>query len=174
MESQRYEFDHVEHLGVASRGKPGERTFYVFASEGYTWARFWMEKEELQMLGVAIEEVLESFPGEEAIAPTLAEQTDEPPEPPSIELKVTRLALAFDESSGRVGLLVFETAEEEDDETPPSVTCWASRAQVEQLSERIQEVVAAGRPVCRLCGGPIDPEGHVCPRLNGHRPFHPG
>jgi len=29
-------------------------------------------------------------------------------------------------------------------------------------------VVAAGRPPCPLCGNPLDPEGHVCPRQNGH------
>ena len=31
-------------------------------------------------------------------------------------------------------------------------------------------VVKAGRPPCPLCGQPLDPEGHVCARLNGHRP----
>jgi predicted amidophosphoribosyltransferase len=29
--------------------------------------------------------------------------------------------------------------------------------------------VAAGRPICSMCGQPIDPEGHFCPRKNGHR-----
>ena len=32
-----------------------------------------------------------------------------------------------------------------------------------------KEVVAAGRPTCAMCGEPIDPEGHFCPRRNGHR-----
>ncbi len=31
------------------------------------------------------------------------------------------------------------------------------------------QIVAAGRPPCPLCGLPLDPEGHVCPRQNGHR-----
>jgi uncharacterized repeat protein (TIGR03847 family) len=34
---------------------------------------------------------------------------------------------------------------------------------------RAQRVVAAGRPPCPLCGNPLDPQGHVCPRQNGHR-----
>ncbi|MBV9291748.1 MAG: DUF3090 family protein, partial [Frankiales bacterium] len=33
-------------------------------------------------------------------------------------------------------------------------------------------VVAAGRPPCPLCGNPLDPQGHVCPRQNGHRGPH--
>lgn len=29
------------------------------------------------------------------------------------------------------------------------------------------EVVGAGRPICPLCGYPIDLEGHVCPQRGG-------
>jgi uncharacterized repeat protein (TIGR03847 family) len=35
--------------------------------------------------------------------------------------------------------------------------------------QRAQSVVSAGRPACQFCGGPIDPEGHICPRANGFR-----
>jgi hypothetical protein len=31
------------------------------------------------------------------------------------------------------------------------------------------DLVRAGRPACPLCGNPMDPEGHSCPRTNGHR-----
>jgi len=34
--------------------------------------------------------------------------------------------------------------------------------------ERAKRVVAAGRPPCPLCGQPLDPEGHRCPRHNGY------
>jgi uncharacterized repeat protein (TIGR03847 family) len=34
---------------------------------------------------------------------------------------------------------------------------------------RALRVVAAGRPPCPLCSLPLDPEGHICPRQNGHR-----
>ena len=32
---------------------------------------------------------------------------------------------------------------------------------------RAARVVAAGRPPCPLCGAPLDPQGHICPRRNG-------
>jgi uncharacterized repeat protein (TIGR03847 family) len=35
--------------------------------------------------------------------------------------------------------------------------------------QRAQSVVSAGRPPCQFCGGPIDPEGHICPRANGFK-----
>ena len=31
------------------------------------------------------------------------------------------------------------------------------------FAERTLEVVGAGRPICPLCGTPMDPDGHVCP-----------
>jgi uncharacterized repeat protein (TIGR03847 family) len=49
------------------------------------------------------------------------------------------------------------------------VRFWATREQMLSLARHGAAVCAAGRPRCQLCGNPIDPEGHVCPALNGHR-----
>jgi len=48
------------------------------------------------------------------------------------------------------------------------VQVWADRRQMRTLSKQIVEVCAAGRPICPLCGGPMDPDGHTCVRSNGH------
>ena len=45
---------------------------------------------------------------------------------------------------------------------------WASREQMIALSRQAKKVAAAGRPICALCGNPIDPDGHFCPPSNGH------
>ena len=34
------------------------------------------------------------------------------------------------------------------------------------FAEAAQDLMEAGRPPCRLCGRPIGPEGHACPRWN--------
>ena len=31
------------------------------------------------------------------------------------------------------------------------------------FAKRTREVVGAGRPICALCGYPIDADGHICP-----------
>jgi len=49
------------------------------------------------------------------------------------------------------------------------VRFWATREQMLSLARHGAVVCAAGRPRCPLCGNPIDPEGHRCPALNGHR-----
>ena len=37
------------------------------------------------------------------------------------------------------------------------------------LARHGSQVVARGRPLCPLCGNPLDPTGHICPAMNGHR-----
>ncbi len=46
---------------------------------------------------------------------------------------------------------------------------WATREQMLSLARHGAAVCARGRPTCQLCGNPLDPAGHVCPALNGHR-----
>jgi uncharacterized repeat protein (TIGR03847 family) len=48
------------------------------------------------------------------------------------------------------------------------ITPGAARA----FAQRAAKIVQAGRPPCPLCGLPLDTEGHVCPRQNGHRVGH--
>lgn len=43
---------------------------------------------------------------------------------------------------------------------------FATRPQVRAMAAVGTAAVAAGRPLCDLCDQPIDPDGHVCPRMN--------
>jgi uncharacterized repeat protein (TIGR03847 family) len=57
---------------------------------------------------------------------------------------------------------------DDDDEDGPDLlrvrlTADGARTFVEQAFR----VVRAGRPPCPLCGNPLDPGGHICPRKNG-------
>lgn len=45
-----------------------------------------------------------------------------------------------------------------------------TRTQAAAIVRRGWDLVSAGRPTCALCGRPIDPDGHSCPRTNGHGP----
>ena len=57
----------------------------------------------------------------------------------------------------------------EDAPEPARVRLWATREQMLALARHGAEVAARGRPRCRYCGNPMDPEGHLCPAMNGHR-----
>ena len=78
-------------------------------------------------------------------------------------LVVEALAQAADEQAAEVEPL--SDAVEGPDALRVRVTAAMARAFV----ARAQRVVAAGRPPCPLCTLPLDPEGHICPRQNGHR-----
>ena len=55
------------------------------------------------------------------------------------------------------------------DEGPDALRVRLTAEMARAFVQRAQRVVAAGRPPCPLCSLPLDPEGHVCPRQNGHR-----
>ena len=66
----------------------------------------------------------------------------------------------------------FADEDEDDDDTdldaPDVLRVKMSAAVARSFVERASRVVASGRPPCPMCGQPLDPQGHICPRLNGH------
>ncbi|HVU74130.1 MAG TPA: DUF3090 family protein [Mycobacteriales bacterium] len=55
---------------------------------------------------------------------------------------------------------------EDRDETIASLRVRLTAAQAQAFTEAAQAVVAARRRPCELCGRPVAPNGHFCPRLN--------
>jgi uncharacterized repeat protein (TIGR03847 family) len=93
-----------------------------------------------------------------------------------VEFKVGRLALGYAAQEDRLVLIAhgLEPEEEEENEAiQPTFTCRFTREQARQLSNACAGAVAGGRPICRLCHRPIDPEGHFCARANGHQKLQP-
>ncbi|MBI4302005.1 MAG: DUF3090 family protein [Chloroflexi bacterium] len=173
MDSKPYQFKPVTQLIAGAIGVPGKRTFYLLVGRKGTLVRLWLAKEQLQGLAVSILQLLARLspryfetPSEEAepIAPSTP-----PSEPIADEFKVGELALAYDEEHHRLALMAHDIEEQES--SPPALYCQATPEQMWSLTRQIAAVCAAGRPICPICGGPIDPEGHPCPKKNGHRAF---
>jgi uncharacterized repeat protein (TIGR03847 family) len=79
-----------------------------------------------------------------------------------------------DEGDGGVPELELEAElgfDDLDDGAPAAgrVRFWATRDQMLALARHGAQVCSQGRPTCRYCDQPIDPEGHVCSAMNGHR-----
>ncbi|MCI0784949.1 MAG: DUF3090 family protein, partial [Chloroflexi bacterium] len=68
----------------------------------------------------------------------------------------------------------YEREEEGASEEPASVGFSISIAQAETIAEEALRICSAGRPLCFLCGQPINPDGHACPRSNGHTVLEAG
>ena len=58
--------------------------------------------------------------------------------------------------------------DDEDEDGPDLLRVRLTADAARSFVERAVRVVAAGRPPCPLCGAPLDPHGHICPRRNGH------
>ena len=65
-------------------------------------------------------------------------------------------------------LAAFEGIDTDDDEGPDTLQVRLTAQAARSFVNRALEVVAAGRLPCPLCGQPLDPQGHICPRRNGH------
>jgi uncharacterized repeat protein (TIGR03847 family) len=65
-------------------------------------------------------------------------------------------------------LAAFEAVDDDDDEGPDTLRVRLTAEEARGFVNRALSVVAAGRLPCPLCGQPLDPQGHLCPRRNGH------
>jgi uncharacterized repeat protein (TIGR03847 family) len=169
MAGQRHEFEAVRRLESEAVGSPGHRRFRVIVQSGDETAFLWLEKEQLQALGLAVDQLLTPVKavwtrGGEAAAPASTNKTFDGTA--SVELQVSRLGLGFDEESKTFIIVAHDEGSDPDD--PPTFRCRCSRGQLTRLSESIAAVTSSGRPRCPLCGSPLDGSPHFCPGSNGH------
>jgi len=180
---QVFLFDPPERFVAGTVGQPGDRTFYLQASGSGRTVSVALEKVQVQVLADRLEELLEEVRrrgvGEvPVVAPGELEDTAPLDAPVEEEFRVSTMGLAWDGEVDRVVVeaLAPQDAEAEEveplaetDEGPDALRVRLSADMARAFVARAQRVVAAGRPPCPLCQLPLDPEGHVCPRQNGHR-----
>jgi uncharacterized repeat protein (TIGR03847 family) len=165
-----FDFDGVDRFVCGTIGEPGSRVFLLQATSGSTTVTVKLEKQQVALLAdyldrlLAIQELPDGPPAEpgDLILPVIAEWV------------VGSMMVAVNDATGQVVVIARELGDEEDEESLDSeadpdlseLRVALSRNQVVWFIDRAREVVAGGRPACRLCGRPMDPEGHICPRWN--------
>ena len=163
------DFGPLQRLDAQALGAPGQRTFRLVAANRHGTAWLWLEKEELQVLGMTIEQLLGGLPLDPALqssppTPPTASVDERELDRPAIEFKVGRLSMGYDETADLFVLLVHEI--DVDPDGAPTLRCLVSRRQLRALAQQISAVCAAGLPRCPLCGVVLSGPRHVCPRLN--------
>jgi uncharacterized repeat protein (TIGR03847 family) len=175
----QYVFGPATRLQAQAIGEPGHRTFrLLIESDDGRAAALWVEKEQLQALGLAVEQILAEFQSPPGTRPPRQPPVETFPPNPTVDFKVGRLALGQDESELETGpryvLLVYDIegsgSDEEEPSQPATFAARATREQLRALSRNIADVVASGRPRCPLCGEPMESQEkpHGCVRTNGY------
>jgi uncharacterized repeat protein (TIGR03847 family) len=176
------ELEDVQRLSAGAVGEPGARAFYVQAGNADTELTVLVEKEQVALLASEAVAFLDRLAGEYPedqviLSPAVAELRE-----PTVPLFRARLiGLGFDPERELVLIELREHASDDDDDEAddsPSddsleveeagyvARIYATRSQVRAMAAHGAEVVEAGRPPCPLCGMPMDPTGHRCPRWN--------
>lgn len=165
---ERYEFDEVTLLSAVAVGEPGKRTFFVTVGKDGEWVRVWLEKEQLQALALAIQQftaaITEDISDSSPVSEERPTSVGAPSGFPSAELEIDEIALGYEGGKATVNFVVHALGPQriEGAEVDFSTTIH----QIQAFADEALKVCAAGRPRCPICGGPIDPEGHICPGAN--------
>jgi uncharacterized repeat protein (TIGR03847 family) len=178
-------FDLPDRFATGTVGEPGQRTFFLQARDGVRVVSVALEKTQVAVLAERLGRLLVELDRHGIVEdpPTPLDPDEKPLDEPLNEaFRAGTLTLGWDGEAERI--LIEARAQtaaegdpeaeaeaidiEDDDEDGPDLlrvrlTAEAARGFV----ERAFRVVRAGRPPCPLCGNPLDPTGHICPRKNG-------
>lgn len=174
--SATFDFTDPDLVTAGAIGPPGQRVFYLQGRQHGEVVSLRLEKQQVAALCDYLAGILAD----------LAVVTDPLPtdldlvEPVLAEWVVGALAVAYEEVDDRIVLVAEELVTDEPDDDldapfttpdtpadePSTARFRLSRAQVLALVRHAAATVNAGRDVCAICGRPMDPAGHLCPRNN--------
>ncbi len=179
-----FSFDPPDRFTTGTVGQPGHRTFFLQARAGTRVVSVVVEKEQVaalaERLGQLLDEVRRGGEDVPLELPPEAQDVEPLDEPLMEQFRVGTMILAWDSDEREV--LVEARAQLEDDEEedededvevdpldgPDALQVRLPVAAARAFVDRALRTIAAGRPPCPFCGLPLNPEGHLCPRRNGH------
>jgi uncharacterized repeat protein (TIGR03847 family) len=188
MPRHRYLFDPPERFVAGTVGEPGNRTFFLQARDGARVVSVTLEKVQVAVLADRLNRLLDELERRGITEPVDGDAASDaaPLDEPLVEaFRAGTLTLGWDTDAERI---LVEAREEVPDEEIDPDEATADAFELEDEAEdgpdllrvrlsppaarafvdRAVQVVAAGRLPCPLCGEPLDPAGHLCPRRNGH------
>jgi uncharacterized repeat protein (TIGR03847 family) len=161
-------------------GRPGERTFFLQSRSETLTLTYQLEKGQVEVLGEKLKELLLLIDPADVVLSGVPERNpayalSAPIEP---EWRVGTIGLTYEEATESLVVALeppgpADLDEEIEDDTPDvedfAVRILIRKDQARAFVLHALAIVAEGRPLCQLCGLPMDPDGHKCPASNGHR-----
>lgn len=174
MPSLEFELKPVKRITTDAIGEPGKRVFYLQARSEDQLVTLIVEKQQVQSIAIGVEQFLQDL---QIRHPEISQASHEYVEsemaleqPIDPIFRVGQLGLGYDEETDLLILVAHELESSEQDVESGSVArFWCTRSQIRVMCHWGLEIASRGRPICGNCGQPIDPDGHFCPKSNGHK-----
>jgi uncharacterized repeat protein (TIGR03847 family) len=174
MPPTEYNFKPVTRITIGAIGSPGKRVFYLQTRQSDQLVTLIIEKEQVRLLADKLEEFLaelrQRLPHLTEASSNYNEEEMALEQPIDPAFRVDLMGLGYDEESDLLVLVAREIEATDDGLKEASVArFWCTRSQLRASCKWGLEVASRGRPICGNCGQPRDPEGHFCPKSNGHK-----
>lgn len=169
--ADEFHLDEVDFITIGTIGPPGQRVFHLQARQDDQLITFTLEKFQANAIGESLDTLLSQIAEEFSVETPEVDITVRDLallEPILPVYRVGQIGLGYNAESDRVYLMLGELLPEDTIDEPRSAQIAATREQMRALALHTAQVVAQGRPICGNCGEPMDPEGHFCPKSNGH------
>lgn len=186
--SPALDMDAPDRFSVGTVGPVGQRVFLLHAAQGTAGLTVKVEKQQVAVLASYLARIVRELGRPGHLPDDLDFDVDVEP-----SWVVGTIGVSYDKDVDRLVVVVEEAGSltEDDDEADEVVfegvadaldadreegasgevaRILVTREQAAAFAIRATRLVEAGRPPCPLCGLPLDPSGHDCPRTNGHRP----
>jgi uncharacterized repeat protein (TIGR03847 family) len=154
-----YVFSNPLKVMVGVRGEVGNRLFLLQVREGRRLVIVKCEKIQLSALAEWISQVISDLGRPDHLPEDLALEAEY-----EVDFVAGDIAVSLDDGAQAIEVTMQSV------EGDSSLNIRLTREWAAALAIAITRLVEAGRPLCPLCGGPLDTKGHDCPRTNGHRP----
>jgi len=173
-ELSEFDLSPVTHITADAIGKPGERTFFLQATKNERTVTLLIEKVQLQGLMEGVDEFFKMIAKHHPSLPEVDGKYEEssmhiqPPIKPAF--RIGDIGVTFDADRDMVCLVARELNLDLPEEKGERIArWWCTRAQWLALARWSKEIISRGRLICPQCLQPMEPEGHFCPKKNGHK-----
>jgi len=158
-----HDLDAPDEFTVGTVGPVGDRVFMIQCRQGAELLTLKVEKQQVAVLASYLARIVREIGRPGSLPQEVTFDADEEP-----AWVVGTIGVSYDDQSARIVVVAEELVEDEEESSVAHFSLTLEQAAAFAIVAT--SLVEAGRPPCPLCGLPLDPSGHDCPRTNGHRP----
>lgn len=179
MPTRVHEFSWPDRVVIGTIGVPGARTFYLQVRAGSQIVSIALEKQQSALLAEKIDDILDqllALEGNPFSVPTgtpIELVDNDQLEAVQEQFRTGAMSLGWDPTTAQVVIEAYPVTDVEDGnddesldqdgvEVPEMLLVRMPVGTARAFTKRTREVVGAGRPICPLCGSPMDADGHTC------------